>query len=209
MKIFKCLSTTLAKLHYLQHYGYHSQEHHGLINTDTGKVNVFCCLILFGKLSKYYDSSNPRNGYCFFQITSFGMKVKHQISICLHFLNSGIGKQSGEMQEQWNSAADSHQCNHHGRQCHSIHHTGVRFETVIEPLSTSLLLNLTCRVFDCMQIYELQVHVDWRRAEAAGRGLWHGSGVEPVQTRDLWICWVKDVLHCPKSFHHRGSINSS
>lgn len=128
--------------------------------------------------------------------------------IVRHF-NSGIGKQSGEMQEQWNSTTDSHQRNHHGRQCHSIHHTRVRTETVVQPLSAWILPSLTCRVFDCVQIYDLKVHVDWRGAEAAGRGLWHGSGVEPVQTQDIWICRVQDVLHCPESFHYCGSIDSS
>lgn len=44
-------------------------------------------------------------------------------SICISC--SGIGKQSGEMQEQWNSAANPHQRHYYGCQCHRLDHTGV------------------------------------------------------------------------------------
>lgn len=65
---------------------------------------------------KYLDCSSPIiECWCLASLSAviysksllLGMRVKHQICLVCDFC-SGIGKQSGEMQEQWNSAADSH-----------------------------------------------------------------------------------------------------
>lgn len=54
-----------------------------------------------------------------------------------------------------------------------------------------------------------QVTFEWGGTESACGSVRHGPGAEPVQTQDLWICRVQNVVHCPKSVHHCWSINSS